>query len=86
MSATARSELASGEVLPFAFAMIVPPFTGVDAVTATEGLANPAGFIPVTDEYRHPDHPEVFAAGVDIAIAPPQPTLVPDRRARRPGT
>ena len=69
--------LESGEVLPFAFSMIVPPFTGVDAVTRTEGLANPAGFIPVTDEYRHPDHPEVFAAGVDIAIAPPQPTLVP---------
>jgi sulfide:quinone oxidoreductase len=69
--------LESGELLPFAFAMIVPPFTGVDAVTRTEGLANPAGFIPVTDEYRHPDHPEVFAAGVDIAITPPQQTLVP---------
>ncbi|MGZ4741565.1 MAG: NAD(P)/FAD-dependent oxidoreductase [Ilumatobacteraceae bacterium] len=69
--------LGSGEALPFAFSMIVPPFTGVDAVTRTEGLANPAGFIPVTDEYRHPDHPDVFAAGVDIAIAPPQQTLVP---------
>ena len=69
--------LGSGEALPFAFSMIVPPFTGVDAVTTTDGLANPAGFIPVTDEYRHPDHPEVFAAGVDIAITPPQPTLVP---------
>ncbi len=69
--------LASGEVLPFAFSMVVPPFTGVDAVAQTPGLANPAGFIPVTDEYRHPDHPEVFAAGVDIAIAPPQQTLIP---------
>ena len=70
-------QLAGGEVLPFAFAMIVPPFTGVDAVTRTEGLGNPAGFIPVNDEYRHVDHPAVFAAGVDIAIAPPTPTLVP---------
>jgi sulfide:quinone oxidoreductase len=69
--------LGSGEVLPFGFAMIVPPFTGVDAVTRTEGLGNPAGFIPVTDEYRHPDHATVFAAGVDIAITPPKPTLVP---------
>ena len=69
--------LGSGEVLPFAFSMIVPPFTGVDAVTGTDGLANPAGFIPVTAEYRHPDYPDVFAAGVDIAIAPPQQTLVP---------
>ena len=70
-------QLAGGEVLPFAFAMIVPPFTGVDAVASTPGLGNPAGFIPVTDEYRHPDHPEVFAAGVDVAIAPPNPTPVP---------
>ena len=31
--------LGSGEVLPFGFSMIVPPFTGVDAVTATDGLS-----------------------------------------------
>ncbi len=70
-------QLAGGEVLPFGFAMIVPPFTGVDAVTKTPGLGNPAGFIPVNDEYRHVDHPAVFAAGVDIAIIPPKPTLIP---------
>ena len=44
---------------------------------ATPGLANEAGFIPVNDEFRHPEHEEVFAAGVDIAIAPPQATMVP---------
>lgn len=64
-------------MLPFAYSMIVPPFTGVDAVRNTDGLGNPMGFIPVDDEFRHPDHPEVFAAGVDIAIAPPAPTPVP---------
>lgn len=70
-------QLAGGEVLPFAYAMIVPPFTGVDAVTASPGLGNANGFIPVTDEYRHPDFPEVFAAGVNVAIAPPTATPVP---------
>jgi sulfide:quinone oxidoreductase len=70
-------QLAGGEVLPFAFSMIVPPFTGVDAVTGTDGLGNAAGFIPVNDENRHVDHPAVFAAGVDIAIIPPKPTLIP---------
>ena len=69
--------LAGGEVLPFRYAMIVPPFAGVDAVVSSPGLANPAGFIPVTDEYRHPEIPEIFAAGVNIAIAPPKPTPVP---------
>src|SRR5579872_1220243 len=70
-------ELESGRILPFAYSMIVPPFTGVDAVRNTEGLANPMGWIPVDDEFRHPEHRDVFAAGVAIAIAPPAPTPVP---------
>ena len=66
-------ELDGGRVLPFAYSMIVPPFTGVDAVRETEGLSNPMGFIPVDDDFRHTEHPDVYAAGVDIAIAPPRP-------------
>jgi sulfide:quinone oxidoreductase len=70
-------ELGSGRVLPFAYSMIVPPFAGVEAVAGTEGLANPMGFVPVDEQFRHPEHPDVFAAGVAIAIAPPEPTPVP---------
>ncbi len=70
-------ELDGGRVLPFAFSMIVPPFTGVDAIRETEGLGNPMGFLPVNDEFRHTDIEDVYGAGVDIAIAPPQETLVP---------
>jgi sulfide:quinone oxidoreductase len=70
-------ELESGRTLPFAYSMIVPPFTGVDAVREADGLANPMGFVPVDDQYRHPEHRDVFAAGVAIAIAPPEPTPVP---------
>ena len=70
-------ELDGGRVLPFSYSMIVPPFTGVDAVRETEGLSNPMGFIPVDDDFRHTEHPDVYAAGVDIAIAPPAPTPVP---------
>ncbi len=70
-------ELEGGRTLPFAFSMIVPPFTGVDAVAHTEGLGNPMGFVPVDEQLRHPEHPDVFAAGVAIAIAPPDPTPVP---------
>ena len=57
--------------------MIVPPFTGVDAVRDTEGLGNPMGFIPVDEQFRHTQFPDIFAAGVAIAIAPPEPTPVP---------
>ena len=70
-------ELESGRVLPFAYSMIVPPFTGVDAVREADGLANPMGFVPVDDEFRHPEQRDVYAAGVAIAIAPPHPTAVP---------
>ena len=70
-------ELKGGRVLPFAFSMIVPPFTGVDAIRRTEGLGNPMGFLPVTDEFRHVDIDTVYGAGVDVAIAPPGETRVP---------
>ena len=70
-------ELEGGRTLPFAYSMIVPPFTGVDAVREADGLANPMGFIPVDERYRHPEYEDVYAAGVAIAIAPPDPTPVP---------
>ena len=68
-------------MLPFAYAMIVPPFTGVDAVRDADGLANPMGFVPVDDEFRHPEQRDVYAAGVAIAITPPAPDGSPGRRA-----
>ena len=69
--------LGDGRVLPFAYSMIVPPFTGVDAIRSSEGLANPAGFVPIDDHFRHPDQADVYAAGVATAIAPPEDTEVP---------
>jgi len=70
-------DLEGGRSLPFAYSMIVPPFSGVDVVTGTDGMANDAGFIPVDSYFRHVDLPEVFAAGVSIAVAPPEKTQVP---------
>ncbi|HET9093696.1 MAG TPA: FAD/NAD(P)-binding oxidoreductase [Solirubrobacteraceae bacterium] len=70
-------ELESGRTLPFAYSMIVPPFAGVDVIRETEGLANPMGWIPVDDRYRHAEREDIYAAGVAIAITPPVPTPVP---------
>lgn len=70
-------ELDGGRVLPFAYSMIVPPFAGVDAVKDSAGLANPVGFVPINDRFQHPDLPDVYAAGVATAIAPPEATAVP---------
>ncbi len=72
-----KIKLEGGRELPFAYSMIVPPFSGVDVVTETPGLANHAGFVPVDTFFRHVDFPEIFSAGVSIAVAPPEKTQVP---------
>ncbi|MEM4408187.1 MAG: FAD/NAD(P)-binding oxidoreductase [Candidatus Caldarchaeum sp.] len=69
--------LGDGRRLPFSFAMLIPRFLGVDAVRNSPGLANPAGFIEVDDAYRLPSHKEVYAAGVAVAVKPPEETPVP---------
>lgn len=69
--------LADGRVLPFAYAMLAPPFLGVDAVRARSDIANPSGFVDVLDTYQTRRFPEVYAAGVAVAVSPPGQTQVP---------
>lgn len=64
-------------VLPFAYSMLLPAFKGVDAVAAVEGLCNPRGFVIVDKHQRSPKYPEIFAAGVCVAIPPVEVTPVP---------
>ena len=63
--------------IPFGYAMIIPAFKGVDAVAQVEGLCNPRGFVIVDANQRSPKYPNIYAVGVCIAIAPPEPTPVP---------
>ena len=44
---------------------------------ATAGLGNPAGFIPVTDEFRHPDHPRSSPPASTSRSHRRTPTLIP---------
>ena len=72
----------SGQVVkthevPFKFAMMLPAFKGVDAVAKVEGLCNPRGFILVDDNHRNVKYPNIYAAGVCIAIPPVEATPVP---------
>lgn len=62
----------SGQSMPFNYAMIIPAFTGVDAVRAS-GLGNARGFIVVDEYFRHTKFTNVFAAGVAVAVSPPAP-------------
>jgi sulfide:quinone oxidoreductase len=63
--------------LPFSYSMLLPAFKGVDAVAGVEGLCNPRGFVIVDKHQRSPKYPNIYSAGVCIAIPPVEATPVP---------
>uniref|UniRef100_UPI0035699574 NAD(P)/FAD-dependent oxidoreductase n=1 Tax=Amphritea sp. TaxID=1872502 RepID=UPI0035699574 len=63
--------------LPFGYSMLLPAFTGIDAVRDIEGLVNPRGFIVIDKHQRNPTYPNIWGIGVAVAIAPKKPTPVP---------
>ncbi len=64
-------------IFPFKFAMMLPAFRGIPAVTGIEGLTNPRGFILVDKHQRNARFPNIFSVGVSIAIPPIEKTPVP---------
>ena len=69
--------VAASRDLDFKYAMLLPAFRGVPAVSGIEGLANPRGFILIDRHQRNPAYPNVFALGVCVAIPPIGATPVP---------
>jgi sulfide:quinone oxidoreductase len=72
----------NGEVIKqhekeFKFSMMLPAFKGVDPVAEVKDLCNPRGFVIVDDYQRNPTYPNIYAAGVCIAIPPVEATPVP---------
>ena len=70
-------ETADAAPTPSVCSIIIPPLAGVEAVAASEGLANPKGFLPVDDHYRHLHADGVYAVGVAVALPPADATPVP---------
>lgn len=66
--------LEDGRILPFKFAMIIPPFWGVEAIRNSPGLGNAQGFIPVKATYQHERFENIYAAGVAVAVTVPWQT------------
>lgn len=71
--------LTDGSQLPYKFSMIMPPFVGVDFITNSPELhATPSGYVPVGEDYRHPEYPNVWAAGLAVNFSIPwKPGSVP---------
>jgi sulfide:quinone oxidoreductase len=69
--------LENGHSYPFDYAMLAPPFLGIEAVRACSEITTPEGFVEVNDYYQTYAYPEVFAAGVAVAVTPATKTPVP---------
>jgi sulfide:quinone oxidoreductase len=69
--------LSNGRELPHKYAIVIPPFTGVQAILDSPGLGDARGFVPVNDRYQHETWPNIYAAGVAVQVKPPVPTEVP---------
>ncbi len=63
--------------LPFKYSMMLPSFKGVDAVAAVNGLCNPRGFVLIDERQRSVKYPNIYSAGVCVAIPPVEATPVP---------
>ncbi|NOQ89527.1 MAG: NAD(P)/FAD-dependent oxidoreductase [Gammaproteobacteria bacterium] len=73
----AAGETIKQHEIDFDFAMMLPAFKGVDAVTAVPDLCNPRGFVIVDELHRNPTYKNIYSAGVCIAIPPVEVTPVP---------
>jgi sulfide:quinone oxidoreductase len=72
-----RGQLVREHALPFKYAMVMPPFTGVDAVRAAKDMCNPRGFVLIDAHQRNPKYLNIYSAGVCVAIPPVEVTTVP---------
>jgi len=63
--------LESGERLPAAWKMLVPPFRGARVIRESPGLGDEKGFVVTDDAYRHKTFPNIFAAGLAVRVANP---------------
>ena len=71
--------LSDGTVLSYQFSMLMPPFVGVDFVTNSKGLhATVNGYMPVGDDYRHVEFPNIWSAGLAVNFSLPwKPGKIP---------
>lgn len=72
-----RSEMVREHELTSRFTMFIPAFRGVEAVAAVKDLCNPRGFVVIDEFQRNPKYPNIYSAGVCVAIPPVEATPVP---------
>lgn len=73
----AQGQMIKSHTLPFKYSMVLPAFTGVDAVREAKELCNPRGFVLIDSHQRSPVKRNIFSLGVCVAIPPVEVTPVP---------
>lgn len=73
----ARGQELDSIELPMHFSMLLPSFRGIPAMMEVEGLSNSKGFVLIDEYQRNPANPDIYAAGVCVAIPPIEQTPVP---------
>lgn len=71
-----KIKMKDGKVLPYKFAMLIPPFRGAKVIQNSPGLGDEKGFIPTADSYQHKKYPNIFAAGLAVQVPAPFKTRV----------
>ncbi|GAB1692653.1 NAD(P)/FAD-dependent oxidoreductase [Krasilnikovia sp. M28-CT-15] len=69
--------LEGGTEIPFAYAMVVPPFVGQDVVRRVRTLSDDKGYVKVRDTYQSEKYDDVYAVGVAAAVDVPWQTPTP---------
>jgi sulfide:quinone oxidoreductase len=69
--------LGDGEVLPFAFGMVIPPFLGQEFLSGAPDLVDAKGYVLVRDTYQSQSYDDVYAVGVAAAVEVPWQTPTP---------
>jgi sulfide:quinone oxidoreductase len=72
-----KGEVVKEHELPSRYTMFIPAFKGVDPVAAVKEMCNPRGFVLIDEYQRNPKFPNIYSAGVCVAIPPVEATPVP---------
>jgi sulfide:quinone oxidoreductase len=72
-----NGQLRKEHELPSRFTMFIPAFKGVDAVAQAAEICNPRGFVLIDEYQRNPKYPNIYSAGVCVAIPPVEATPIP---------
>ncbi len=68
--------LQDGRILPYKYAMIMPPFGGAEMVANSPGLGDGRGLIAVRPTYQHVRYDNIYAAGASVDVKAPYQTTI----------